>query len=301
MAVKYDKDSKNANNTRNQISKKVKLTILFMVALFLIIGSSFCIWKVNNKQDNRILHEDSNVYSKSIVDSEPSIIPDYNGDSYVNLNDGIPNFTKYDVKNIKGELYSELDELGRCGTAVAMIDKSMMPTEKRGSIGRVKPSGWVQKKYPGIVSPNPPYLYNRCHLIAHGLTGQNDNERNLITGTRYFNVESMLPFEIQAMDYIRESENHVLYRVSPYFANDELLARGVEMEAYSVEDDGDGVCFHVFVYNIQPGVKLNYKTGESEAESEQNMQLSCYELKKWLCRTVIRSKDIRQFLHKRAA
>ena len=138
-----------------------------------------------------------------------------------------------------------------------------MPTEERGSIGQIKPSGWVQEKYPGIVDSEPPYLYNRCHLIAYALTGQNANELNLITGTRYFNVEGMLPFEESVMRYLDKSDNHVLYRVSPYFKDDELLARGVEMEAYSVEDNGEGICFHVFVYNVQPGIELDYKMGES--------------------------------------
>ena len=138
-------------------------------------------------------------------------------------------------------------------------------------------------------------------MIAHGLTGQNDNERNLITGTRYFNAELMLPFEIQVMDYIKKSENHTLYRVSPYFANDELLARGVEIETYSVEDNGKEVCFHVFVYNIQPGIKLNYKTGESEAESKPITQLNHYDVEKLICYILAKSKNIKECLHKHAA
>ena len=182
------------------------------------------------------------------------------------LNGNQPCFTDYDFSYITGENYSELDYLGRCGTATVMLDRSMMPTEERGSIGEIKPTGWVQEKYPGIVDSEPPYLYNRCHLIAYALTGQNANEKNLITGTRYFNVEGMLPFEESVMRYLDNSENHVLYRVSPYFKDDELLARGVEMEAYSIEDNGEGICFHVFVYNIQPGIVLNYKTGENSVK-----------------------------------
>ena len=139
-----------------------------------------------------------------------------------------------------------------------MLDRSMMPTEARGEIGQIKPSGWQQAKYEGYVDSNPPYLYNRCHLIAYALTGQNANELNLITGTRYFNVT--------AMKYLDNSDNHVLYRVTPYFKGNELVARGVEMEAYSVEDQGTGVCYHVFVYNYQPGIEIDYKNGESRVE-----------------------------------
>ncbi len=169
---------------------------------------------------------------------------------------------------VKGEHYSPLDLLGRCGTAVAMLDRSMMPVQERESIGQVKPSGWNQAKYPGIVHSEPPYLYNRCHLIAHALTGQNANEENLITGTRYMNAETMLPWEKKVMRYLENTGGHVLYRVSPYFKNRELVARGVELEAYSVEDQGEGVCFHVFVYNVQPGIVINYQTGESKEQHE---------------------------------
>lgn len=202
-------------------------------------------------------------YSYSVVTSDPSSIPDYSGEDYILLNDGIPNFNSYDLENISGENYSELDSLGRCGVAFAMLDKSMMPTEERKGIGQVKPSGWVQAKYEGVVDSEPPYLYNRCHLIAYALTGQNANEKNLITGTRYMNVNSMLPWEEDVMKYLDDSENHVLYRVTPYFKGRELVARGVEIEAYSVEDSGAGLCFHVFVYNVQPGVDIDYATGKS--------------------------------------
>lgn len=213
-------------------------------------------------------HAQSNVnaaFSTSIVDDGSGSIPEYAGKDYVVLNDNEPGFTEYDFENITGEHYTPLDSLGRCGTATAMLDRSMMPTEKRGSIGQIKPTGWKQEKYPGIVDSKPPYLYNRCHLIAYALTGQNANELNLITGTRYFNADVMLPFEESVMKYLDDSDNHVLYRVSPYFKGDELLARGVEMEAYSVEDEGKGVCFHIFAYNVQPGIELDYATGESRA------------------------------------
>lgn len=200
-------------------------------------------------------------YSQSLVESNPEMIPDYSGEDVIVLNDNIPNFTEHDVENIEGEYYSELDELGRCGPAVAMLHYSMMPTEERGTIGQVKPSGWHTIKYPDLIEGL--YLYNRCHLIAYALTGENANEQNLITGTRYMNATTMLPYERQLMSYLDDSDYHVLYRVTPYFKDDELVARGVELEAYSVEDNGKDICFHVFVYNVQPGIEIDYATGES--------------------------------------
>lgn len=205
--------------------------------------------------------------SLSFVDSSPSVIPEYSGEGAVVLNGNMPNFTGYDLSHITGENYSELDALGRCGTAVAMLDRSMMPDGNREWIGEIIPTGWKQKKYPEIVDSDPPYLYNRSHLIAYALTGQNANERNLITGTRYMNAVTMLSYEEQVMKYLDDSANHVLYRISPYFSGNELLPRGVEMEAYSVEDKGRGVCYHVFVYNVQPGIEIDYMTGDSREES----------------------------------
>lgn len=192
---------------------------------------------------------------------DPDSIPDFSGEDYIYLNGNQPNFTEYDKTHIVGEHYSALDWLGRCGPAYAMIDRSMMPTEERGEIGMVKPSGWHTVTYPDLIESR--YLYNRSHLIAFALTGENANERNLITGTRYMNATSMLPFEIDAMQYLDDYDNHVLYRVTPLFRGNELVARGVEMEAYSVEDHGAGLCFHVFVYNHQPGIEIDYATGES--------------------------------------
>ena len=213
------------------------------------------------KDENR---EDS--FSGSLVEKHPEMIPEYSGNIYVELNDNIPEFSKRDLEEKTGEEYYEQDSLGRCRGAYVLLDKSMMPKEKRGPIGQIKPSGWKQAKYPGVVESNPPYLYNRCHLVAYGLSGQNANERNLITGTRHFNVNGMLPFEEKVMKYLEENDSHVLYRVTPYFKGDELLSRGVEMEAYSVEDNGAGVCYHVFIYNVQPGISLDYSTGESRQE-----------------------------------
>lgn len=206
---------------------------------------------------------DNNQISYSSCITNPDDIPDYNGYDYIELNDGIPNFTKWEIGNISGQSFSRLDIYGRCGTAIAMLDRTMMPTEERGEIGSIRPTGWVQNKYEGVVNSNPPYLYNRCHLIAYALTGENANELNLITGTRYMNVSSMLPWEEKVMHYLSKTDSHVLYRVTPYFKGDELLARGIEMEAYSVEDKGKSICFHVLIYNIQPGVELDYQTGNN--------------------------------------
>lgn len=202
--------------------------------------------------------------SVSFAESEPDLIPEFAGVDYVELNNNVPSFNDYDLLTITGEKYQSLDLLGRCQSVIAMLHKDMMPTQERGEIGHIKPSGWVQAKYEGVVDSSPPYLYNRCHLIAYGLTGQNDNECNLITGTRYFNVNGMLPFEEKVMSYLRQTGNRVLYRVTPYFVGIELVARGVEIEAFSVEDNGEGICFNVFVYNHQPGVEIDYATGKSK-------------------------------------
>lgn len=192
-------------------------------------------------------------------------IPAYSGEPYVRLCDNQPTFTAEDMTETSFERYSDLDALGRCGTAYANIGQDLMPTEERGRIGQVKPTGWQTVKYDSV---DGKYLYNRCHLIGYQLTAENANEKNLITGTRYMNVEGMLPFENMVADYIKETNGHVLYRVTPIFEGDNLLAKGVQMEAYSVEDDGEGVCFHVFVYNVQPGIHLDYETGESWQEED---------------------------------
>lgn len=245
---------------RNDKPKKKKhgllWTLLIVVVIFAAVVVGTYLFKGNSV---------NNTSSPTVV-KDAGNIPEFSGADYVLLNNNRPNFVEKDFQEISGENFSNLDRLGRCGTAVAMLDRSMMPTEARGEIGQIKPSGWQQAKYEGYVDSNPPYLYNRCHLIAYALTGQNANELNLITGTRYFNVTAMLPFEEQVMKYLDNSDNHVLYRVTPYFKGNELVARGVEMEAYSVEDQGSGVCYHVFVYNHQPGIEIDYKTGESRVE-----------------------------------
>ncbi len=188
-------------------------------------------------------------------------IPAYAGNSFVILDDNKPAFSKKDRERTDAfETYSDLDELGRCGVAYANICKELMPTEERGAIGMVKPTGWHTVKYDNVEGK---YLYNRCHLIGYQLAGENANEKNLITGTRYLNVTGMLKFEDQVADYVNETNHHVLYRVTPVFEGDNLVASGVEMEAYSVEDKGEGVFFHVFLYNVQPGITIDYATGES--------------------------------------
>ena len=180
-----------------------------------------------------------------------SSIPSYTKDPYVVLNDNTPYFTESELNvSTSFETYSALDKLGRCGVAYANVGKDLMPTEKRGAIGKIKPSGW--------------------HLIGYQLTGENDNERNLITGTRYLNVQGMLPFENMTADYIKETGNHVLYRVTPVYDGDNLVASGVVMEAMSVEDNGEGILFCIFVYNVQPGVSIDYATGESKADTSSD-------------------------------
>ncbi len=197
-----------------------------------------------------------------------SDLPAYDGSSpYVVVNGNEPGFTEEDMTTDSYETYSELDELGRCGTAWANIGVDLMPTEDRGNISQVKPSGWQTVKY-DIVDGK--YLYNRCHLIGFQLTGENANEKNLITGTRYMNVDGMLPFENLVADYVKETENHVLYRVTPVYEGDDLVARGVQMEGRSVEDEGEGGSFNVFVYNVQPGSTSDYATGESALSGEES-------------------------------
>ena len=187
-------------------------------------------------------------------------VPAYSGSPYVELDGNQPGFSLEERTTDSFETYSTLDALGRCGPAYACIGQDLMPTEDRESISSVRPTGWVQAEYDFVEGGS---LYNRCHLIGFQLTGENANEENLITGTRYMNVEGMLPFENMVADYIKETGNHVLYRAIPIFEGENLVASGVVMEALSVEDEGEGVCFHVYVYNVQPGVEIDYATGES--------------------------------------
>lgn len=211
---------------------------------------------------------DSSSGQTSVISLEN--LPEFSDSAYVELNDNQPEFSDEEKQDTQSfETYSELDSLGRCGVAFACIGQDLMPTEDRESISQVKPTGWQTVKYDFV---DGKYLYNRCHLIGFQLTGENANEKNLITGTRYMNVEGMLPFENMVADYIKETDNHVLYRVTPVFENQELVARGVQMEAWSVEDKGDGICYNVYVYNNQPGVAIDYATGKSEEMGEESSQ-----------------------------
>lgn len=198
-------------------------------------------------------------------------IPPFSGDPYIVINDNVPAFSETDYAEKSYEYYSELDDLGRCGVVIANIGSDLMPTEERGNIGHIKPTGWQSVQYDNVDGKS---LYNRCHLIGFQLTAENDNEKNLITGTRFMNVQGMLPFENMIADYIHETDNHVLYRVTPVFEGDNLVASGVQMEALSVEDDGEGICFNVYAYNNQPGIGIDYATGdnwpEEEIESEES-------------------------------
>lgn len=198
-------------------------------------------------------------------------LPPFSGEPYVAVNGNEPDFLPGELTTSSYEVYSPLDALGRCGVASACVGVDLMPTEERGAIGQVKPSGWQTVKYDCV---DGKYLYNRCHLIGFQLTGENANKQNLITGTRYMNVDGMLPFENMVADYVKETENHVLYRVTPVYDGNNLVASGVQMEARSVEDDGEAICFNVYVYNNQPGVEIDYATGESWLEGEERPDLA---------------------------
>lgn len=225
--------------------------LLSSLALALIIGI------YNYYTDNSSAYVNNNDITN--IKYDISDIDKFTGYNYIELNGNIPVFEEIDTSK-SFEEYSELDSLGRAGSAFANIGVDLMPTEKRGSIGMIKPSGWHTIKY-DIVDGK--YLYNRCHLIGYQLTGENANEKNLITCTRQMNTKGMLDFENKVADYIKSTSNHVLYRVTPVYKNDNLLATGVIIEAKSVEDNGEGILFNVFVYNIQNGIEIDYKTGES--------------------------------------
>ena len=218
----------------------------------------------NNESSNISTPSDTNDNTNQTQSGSKPVsldsIPAYSGKAYVYINNGNPGFSDSELKTKSYEYYSPRDRLGRCGVVHACIGRDIMPTEDRGSIGMVKPTGWHTVKYDCV---DGKYLYNRCHLIGFQLSGENANEENLITGTRYMNVTGMLPFENMVADYVKETGNHVMYRVTPLFKGNNLLAHGVQMEAYSVEDDGDGICFNVFVYNVQPQITIDYATGES--------------------------------------
>ena len=229
--------------------KKKSVSLLIISFVLTIIGG---IYTYYTDESNAFINNDSNKYNVSDIE-------DFTGYNYIELNDNIPEFLDVDTSK-SFEKYSELDSLGRAGVAFANIGKDLMPTEKRGSIGMIKPTGWHTVKYDNV---DGKYLYNRCHLIGYQLTGENANSKNLITCTRQMNTKGMLDFENKVANYIKETNNHVLYRVTPVYKDDNLLATGVIIEAKSVEDNGKGILFNVFVYNIQNGIEIDYKTGES--------------------------------------
>lgn len=230
--------------------KSVKRLLCTVVSLLLLLSATGC---------------DVNKFLSSYLSDElkQQFLTESGQEAYDLVNNNIPFFTEEDMTTYAFEEYSDLDYLGRCQTAYACIGKEIMPTEKRGKIGSVKPTGWHSSKYDFV---DGKYLFNRCHLIGYQLTGENANKRNLITGTRFMNTEGMLPFENDVAEYIKNTNNHVLYRVTPIFEGNDLVARYVIMEAKSVEDNGEGICFNVVVYNIQPGVHINYATGDNYAE-----------------------------------
>ena len=246
--------------------RNIRLEVLRRVTAFLLVffiaGSGFGLSGCSSKKDNQAGTVGSTeVQSTAVADDIASLV--YQGEPYVVINENNPDFTEADMTTASFESYGELDGLGRCTTAYANIGKDLMPTEKRGSIGEVKPTGWQTAKYDNV---DGKYLYNRCHLIGYQLTGENANAKNLITGTRYLNVDGMLPFENMVADYIKETGNHVLYRVTPVFSGGNLVASGVHMEAESVEDNGDGILFNVYCFNAQPGIAIDYATGDSHQD-----------------------------------
>lgn len=234
-----------------------------LYALLLAVVLSASLLGCQMEESGQQVSENQNKTSteKSVSSDD---IPDYSGEMTVVVDENQPDFTSKDLTKKSYESYSNLDSEGRCQTAQACIGKDIMPKEERGAIGMVKPSGWHTVKYSNV---DGKYLYNRCHLIAYQLTGENANRKNLITGTRSFNVDGMLPYEEMVGNYVRETGNHVLYRVTPVFEEDNLVAKGVEMEAMSVEDKGEDLKFHVFVYNVQDGIRIDYETGESRKDS----------------------------------
>ena len=244
------------------------LNILLILIVSLSVLSGCSAGENNFFNDLDITAQSASDY----VNYDLSNIPDYDGKAYVELNGNVPEFSESEKTYSESfEEYGKLDSLGRCTYAVSCIGKDLMPTEKRGSIGSVKPSGWHISKYDFV---DGKYLYNRCHLIGYQLTAENANERNLITGTRYLNVEGMLPFENDVADYIEITNNHVYYKVTPIFEGNNLVANGVQMQAYSVEDNGQGVSFNVYCYNVQPGVAIDYATGDNQAVASSSASVT---------------------------
>ena len=238
--------------------KKIMPIIITIVLILGLLGSYTVANSTNTTSDTSSI--ESILVSSPIV---PSKLPTYSGNAYVTINNNVPSFSDTELTTKGYEKYSFLDSLGRTQTAIASVGKDTMPAanEERGDISSIKPSGWVQAKY-DVVSGG--WLYNRCHLIGWQLSAENANKKNLITGTKYLNISGMLPFENMVADYIEETGNHVAYRITPIYEGNNLLASGIQMEAFSVEDNGEGICFNVYCYNVQPEITIDYATGASQ-------------------------------------
>lgn len=252
--------------------KRIGMSLVLLV-LFLVFGNA-CTYEPASpvsKNETQKTQGSSGIQATEALTYEEASTATYvyTGEPFIEIHGNIPFFEEDEYTQEAFEEYSPLDELGRCGVAYANICTEVMPTEERGSIRSIKPAGWQSVKYDGLI--NGGYLYNRCHLIAHELSGEDANKQNLITGTRYMNIEGMLPFENEVARYVKDTQNHVLYRVTPIYTDDNLLVDGVLIEAYSVEDEGSGICFCIFAFNVQPGIVIDYKTGDSHiAEDASN-------------------------------
>ena len=252
--------------------KRRKRTPVLISILFLLLAGTFSLFSMNVLPRPAFWPDTG---TSAGITAEPDLtesgvsglqdIPPFSGSPYVVMNNNQPDFDAADLTTVSFETYSELDSLGRCGTAIACIGTDLMPTGERESISQIRPSGWQSVKYDSV---DGNYLYNRCHLIGYQLSGENANEKNLITGTRYLNVEGMLPFENMVADYVQETGCHVLYRVTPVFEGNNLVASGVQIEAESVEDQGASILFNVYCYNVQPGISIDYATGDSSPAAE---------------------------------
>ena len=234
-------------------NKNLRIILTILLAIITVVAGYLYYKEISNK----------NKTTNNIVGLDVNNLPEYYGKPYVVINNNEPNFDKSELVPKSFEKYAELDNLKRCGTADSIIGQDLMPTSKRENISSVKPTGWKSVKYNGIEGGN---LYNRCHLIGFQLAGENANKRNLITGTRYLNTKGMLPFENMVADYVKETNNHVRYRVTPIFVGNELVARGVQIEAMSIEDNGKAIKFNVYCFNVQPNIEINYKTGDSRSK-----------------------------------
>lgn len=244
--------SMSGKNRKNKKKYRVQKKLIFIVLILLLMADRY-LASIESKS-----LKETKIESVSLDE-----IPEYEGEPYVMIDGNVPEFDEDDMTTQSFEKYSDLDQLGRCHEAYANVSLDTMPVEERGNISSVIPSGWENEEYDFV---DGGYVYNRCHLIGYQLSGENANEKNLITGTRYMNVQGMLPFENEVADYIWETDHHVLLRVTPIYDGDSLVASGVQMEAKSVEDDGDGVQFNIYCYNVQPGVEIDYATGENHEE-----------------------------------